>query len=560
MKRFSYLIALVCAGAYLSTSSISAVTSDENGGMASAAPPKMTVVFVVDQLSAHYIEKTRSFLKGGIGTLLKEGIEYTNAFYDASPPSTAHGHTLLTTGTYGALHGIIANSWRTADLSHVHCDQDDSKDAAVFAPDGNLRPYGKSAKNMLVDNLSDQLMLHSYPHARNTVWALSMKSRAAILMAGKMGKAAWLDEKTKSYTTSKAFFKELPEWLSDFNTKHQLGSQEKVTWKPFYPLASAPYAFDLAGDYSFSAYGKPFINKTHDLTPAKAFKMIYEKTPQATRDFFKLAIDCVNANYKDGENERFILYVNVATFDKVGHAFGCYSRETLDTLYHIDDQIKKFMEFLYTKVPKEDILFVLTGDHGVQPIPEMARKMGYTEARRYLGSTIIEDLNKLVYEKHGINKLVRFVYGSQFYLDMELLKALSPAKKQAIMTTIKKHLMSLPGIRKAWTFEELEKTMFEPYDLDRFIKKELHRGRSGQIFYSTNPYTGIYQEEKGAKHGTPYGYDTRVPLVFHQAGRFPKLTIAATRYMTQVSPTLAALLNVPRPSASVATVLPEVLP
>lgn len=527
-----------------------------------AQPPKITVVFVVDQLSAHYLEKTGPYLQGGIGSLMNQGVYYTNAFYDASPPSTAHGHTLLTTGTYGAMHGIIGNWWRTKDLKRVVCDNDTQERAAVFAPDGTTTlPFGRSAVNMQVDNLSDQLMMHSYPHARNTVWSLSMKSRAAILMAGHMGKAAWLNdaEGARGYTSSKAYVKKLPQWMIDFNKKMDFTTKKTVTWKPFYELCSKPYLFDDAGNYT-AARHKPFINRTHDLTQKKGFEQIYAKSPQATIDFFKLATECVNATYKKDKNERFILWLNIASLDKVAHAFGCLSREALDTLYHIDDQIKHFMNFIYTKAPKEEVLFVLTGDHGGQPIPEVLTQRGYPLARRYVASELIEAMNKLVEEKHGIKKLVQYFLAPQFYLDMPQLKHLNEAQKQHVMNTLKDYLISLPGFRKSWTFDELEKTIFEPYDLDQLIKKELYQGRSGQLFYTTDPYTTIYKGKNGATHGTPYAYDTRVPLIFHQAGKFKPRQVAANRSMTQLSVTLANLLGVPRPSASVATVLPEIAP
>ncbi|MBA2307212.1 alkaline phosphatase family protein [Candidatus Dependentiae bacterium] len=545
MQRASFFIVLLFTGTLLA---------------AEPSSPKMTVVFVIDQLSAEYLEKLRPLLKGGIATMWQNGVEYTNAFYDASPPSTAHGHALLTTGTYGALHGIVGNSWRTKDLGLVECDDDSAEQAAVFAPKGALCSYGKSAKNMLVDNLSDQLKLHSYPHARNTVWSLSLKSRAAILMGGKMGSPVWFNNEERQYTSSKAYFKKMPQWITEVNEKLALDRQEKITWKPLYPLCGPMYAFDNASDYLFARVKKPLINSTHDLSTKKAFNRIYGKSPQATADFFTLAKACINANYKEEQNERFILWLNLASLDKVAHSFGPYSKEALDTLYHMDHQMGLFIKEIYKKVPKEDVLFVLTGDHGGQPIPEIINQKGYTAARRYYAPTILENLNKLVEEKYGIKKLVRFFSSSQFFLDMTRLTDLKKNLTKAIMGTMKEHLVSLPGIRKAWTFDELQKTIFEKYDLDSRIKKELYPGRSGHLFYSTDPYTALYGNKKGGVHSTQYAYDTRVPLIFYQAGRFKPRRIHTTRYITQVSPTLAALLNVPRPSAAVARVLPELLP
>lgn len=181
-----------------------------------AQTPKLTVVIVIDQFSAHYIPKLRPFLKGGIKMLDQEGVSYLNAFYDHCLPATGPGHTLLTTGTYGSVHGIINNIWYDAEGQAMICDDDLRLQSAIFAPKGTHK-HGKSAHNIMVDNLSDQLIMHSYPQAHNTVWSLSLKSRAAICMAGRLGKAIWFDDKTGHYTSSKAYFKELPEWVKAFN-------------------------------------------------------------------------------------------------------------------------------------------------------------------------------------------------------------------------------------------------------------------------------------------------------------------------------------------------------
>ncbi|MBA3752083.1 alkaline phosphatase family protein [Candidatus Dependentiae bacterium] len=524
-----------------------------------ARTPKMTVVFVIDQLSAHYLEKLKPFLTGGIPFLLKDGVEYANAFYDASPPSTGHDHALLTSGTYGAVHGIINNKWYSNN-SKVKCDEDASRSARVFAPDGTVYPYGRSAKNMLVDNLSDQLILHSYPHAHNTVWSLSMKSRASILMAGKLGKAAWFDDTTGNYTSSRAYFEQLPQWIKNFNKERALSTKKSITWKPFYPLCSPAYNFKDATNYTFASSEEPLINKTHSLKGVKGYKKIYARMPKAHNHFFKLAKACINANFSGKKSDRFILWLNISLLDKVGHVYGPYSREALDAIYHLDHQLLNFIQSVYKKVKQEDALFILTADHGVQPIPEIMRERGYMTARRYDAPTLIKQINEMIEKKFGIKGLIHSFAVPQFYFDQNRLSALDRSTKQKVMDTVKEYLMSLPGIRKAWTFEELEKTIFEKYDLDSFIKKLLCRNRSGSLLYSTDPYTSLYSKKKGAKHSSPYAYDTKVPLIFYQAGRFTKKKIETNRYMTQVSVTLAALLKVPRPSAARANVLPEILP
>ena len=117
-------------------------------------------------------------------------------------------------------------------------------------------------------------------------------------------------------------------------------------------------------------------------------------------------------------------------------------------------------------------------------------------------------------------------------------------------------MLSKKGIRRAWTFDELQKATFADYDLDKYIQRQLYKGRSGQIFYAVSPYTAIDIHPGGTSHITQYAYDTQVPLIFYQPGMFEHKKIAKNVFMPQVSVTLANILDVPRPSAATANVLP----
>ena len=207
---------------------------------------------------------------------------------------------------------------------------------------------------------------------------------------------------------------------------------------------------------------------------------------------------------------------------------------TLDMIYHIDRQLQTFIDFVYSKVDKKDVLFVLTADHGVQPIPELLQKQGLDIARRYLQKDLQKELNDLIEKKYAIAGLVQNYSASQFYLNQSLLSTLSCAQKKKIFKDIKDYLMSIAGIRKAWTFDELMNASIPSYDLDSTIQHQLWKGRSGDLLYSVYPYTLINSYPKGTSHVTEYAYDTHVPLIFYQAERFTTKRISKTVSIRQV--------------------------
>jgi arylsulfatase A-like enzyme len=60
-------------------------------------------------------------------------------------------------------------------------------------------------------------------------------------------------------------------------------------------------------------------------------------------------------------------------------------------------------------------------------------------------------------------------------------------------------------------------------------------------------------------HGSPWRYDTHVPVIFAGAG-VPAGTVYRQIQPADVAPTLAALLGMSAPAPAQGTVLPEVFP
>ena len=155
------------------------------------------------------------------------------------------GHAALNTGVYGKDSGIVANSWIDGQGNKIECDDDNSEDAAVLAPDG-CYDYGKSPRNIMVSGVSDSLAMQSQPCANTKVFSISLKSRAAIGMAGKDKKnqAIWFDRITGSMTSSKYYFDTLPGWVQKFNKTNNITHSKSLRWDLFYPADSEYYCFN----------------------------------------------------------------------------------------------------------------------------------------------------------------------------------------------------------------------------------------------------------------------------------------------------------------------------
>lgn len=519
--------------------------------------PKLTIVLVIDQFSVHYYQKLKEYISGGIKFLYENGTYYSNAWYPHSQPGTAAGHTLIGTGTVGNYHGIISNWW-VENGKKILSDDDSVEYAGVFSPTG-MYDYGKSPRNCKVDGLSDNIVLYGNPQTGTNVWSISHKSRAAIGMGSRYGKAIWFNSHDGNFTSSKVYFSALPAWLTEFNKKHNIAALESCEWKLQYPINSKAYNFKFHNNYRYCpmnslANCSTLIDKSHN-HPYE----IYCKTPPANKLLLDLGKAVIDNNYKGENKDRFVLWISMSGLDKVGHKFGPFSTEAIDMLYHIDRDIDDFIKYVYTKADPKDVLFAITGDHGSHPIVDILADARLDLARRVDPDKLQKQINDMIRKKYGIKKLAIAFNEQQYYLDHSELKKVNKKTKAAIYKDIKKLLERQPGIRKAWTFDELYNDQFDQFNLDIAWKHQLFKGRSGDIIFSIYPYTNADKHLQGTGHQTPYAYDAQVPLILYRKGHIEQKVVAKNVFMTQLAPTLAQILQVPRPSACNSNVLPGIV-
>lgn len=522
-----------------------------------ATTPKLTIVFVIDQMAYNHLTNLLPNLKYTIKELYEDGIVYSNAFQPNGAPSTAVGHTDISTGAYPKDHGIIGNKWFINGKSFA-CDTDNSGTAQILTLDGTEpKHHGKSAKNIMVDTLSDQVMLQPNEKLNWSVYAVSLKSRSAIGLAGKLGKAIWFEPGLNIFTSSKAYFKQMPDWLKTFNQKNNVNALEKFTWKTMYDENSSFYKFRNIKNYEHTKFGMQLVNREiiinkTDSNPFGQFLC----TPMANELQLNLAQDILKLH--DSKNSHVLLWIALSGLDKVGHRYGPESIEAIDFLYQLDKQLKDFLSTVYTKWPQEEVLIAMTADHGVHPILENVKKAGYETARRIDAKKLIALMDEYAKKEFGIEKIVMNFKTPYFFLNHEEIGKLKKSAQLKLLRNLKKIIADQPGIKKVWTFNELKGTHFFEDDLAKLFKNQLFKGRSGDLIYQVYPYNYVDDKKSGTSHLTPYAYDRQVPIIIYQPNQFENKLITKNTSILQLPVTLAAILNVPRPSASTASILPGI--
>lgn len=499
--------------------------------------PKLTVVFIIDQFAHHYLPKLNPHFKYAFKTLLYKGVVYHNAYHPHGTPTTATGHATISTGTVARDHGIVLNNWYDAQGETVKLD---------------------SPHELLVDTLSDQCVFSN----KYSVYALSLKQRAAIALAGKLGKAIWFDASAHKFVSSQDYFSQVPEWLTNFNKKQNMQKITQLKWNLFYPQTDKAYKFKYITDYTHAGNepiaGKLLTFSSKDTQDEDDDEEKWERTPYANNTLLKLSKTCLDFHLTHKKNKDLVLWISLSSLDKVGHLYGPDSLEVIDMLYHLDKQLLDFMSYSQKKVGKNNVLFVLTGDHGVAPIPEILQKQGYSTAYRIYTKKLIPKMNALIKDLYGVENIVKTFKTNQFYLNRKLAQTLDAYTKQGILTTLRDFLLDQPGIKHCWLIKELAQAAEPSGYLERYYKNQFNESRVGDLICCPYPYCLIIKYPNGTAHRSMYAYDTHVPLILYQDGMRQKKTVEQKVYITQLAVSLANILEVSHPSASPYAPLPGI--
>ncbi len=530
--------------------------------------PRLVVVVAVDQLRPDHLTRFRDlFLParsgGGVGGfrwLMEEGAWHIDAHHDHLATETGPGHAAILTGAYPYKHGIIANSWYDRGMGKTrNCVEDPA--SPQIGVQREVR--GVSPATLLVSTLGDELKMAEGARAR--VWSIAYKDRAATFMGGHLADGVlWFDSGSGAWVTSRFYAREgaLPAWVKAWNDLRKPHALFGKKWELSVPAEALGRLWEPGrGPVRDEAgLGKTFPHPLDggEKQPGQHFFNAFITSPYANAHILETA-EAIVRNEKLGlDDVPDILAVGLSTNDYAGHTFGPHSPEVLDVTVQADRQIAKFLAFLQAQVPGglSRVTVVLTADHGVAPIVPGATAAGMP------GGLIDEEAIKSAVEVALIRELgegdwIKASAAGQIYLDLETLAARGVERERAERIA-SEAAAGQPGIYVACTRSDIEEGRLPRTDIGRRVAVSFHPSRSGDVVMVESPLWISSWATTGASHGTPYTYDTAVPILFGGAG------ITPGRYAMRVStvdiaPTLAAILAIPAPSGSEGKVLGHLL-
>jgi predicted AlkP superfamily pyrophosphatase or phosphodiesterase len=509
--------------------------------VAAEAPPKLVVTIVVDQLRYDYLERGREhFANEGFRLLMERGANMVFARFNYSPTVTGPGHASYLSGVGPAGHGILGNDWfdkRTG--KDMYC----CADTNVVAV-GTTNKSAMSPRNFIGATVADQMRLHF----NSKVISLSLKDRGAILPAGKKPAGAfWFDSKLGLFITSTYYMTNLPAWVSEFNDRKLPESYMEKTWERLHPTNVYMFADDARGEGKM--HGETNVTFNHTInTKTNSLETMYA-TPFADEMLTQFAIAAIDAEQLGQGAQPDMLCVSYSSCDGIGHTFGPHSHEIQDEIFRLDRQLEKLFRHLDEKVGLNDVVIVLTADHGVAPTPEFAADMGL-DGHRWDSAKFMTNLQTHLEAKFGEGKYfatMKIPYGDVFFRHQTLReKGLAPS---VVAAEVREFALSQGFFANAFSREQLLEGR-APGQIGQFYSNGYNAERGADVMLVGKPFGIPGTGKTGTTHGSIYAYDTRVPVLFF--GRpFKPGRYADEFYITDIAATLSAALRIEEPPGSI---------
>ena len=519
--------------------------------------PKLVLQITVDQLRGDLLPRFYGrFGQRGFRLLMDRGVYFANAHYETANTLTCAGHAVLVTGADVGEHGIVGNDWYDRDTGHsVYC-VDDSRFPAVGEP--AKAGTGMSPANLTSTTVGDELV--SATASRSRAFAVSGKDRSAIVPGGHRGKAFWFSGITGGMASSLYYYTELPAWAQEWN-----GRKVFTRYRDGWALSRAPETYlNRSGAENPYAHPKAGLGPKfpHALNSGADAGLIngIRYTPfldELTADFARELIEKEKLGANDTPD---YLSISFSSTDYVGHTYGPNSVEAEDNLIRLDATLAKLFTYIDKTVGLKNTVIVLSADHGVDDIPEERRGQGY-DAERFGGDVLRAKLNAALRQRLGVkDDLVAAVIPPGIYLDQARLRdtKLDPA---VVETALAQALREQSGVAYAFTRTDLMAGRIGGTPLLNSVQRAFHPKRSGDVVVVQKQFSFLDEDPDyyAAMHGSPYSYDTFVPIVVLAPGVQAMKSFEPVA-PGQIAPTLSALLWIKQPSGcSCGAPLPHVL-
>lgn len=474
------------------------------GRARATAPPRLVVWLIAEQFRSDYLERYLPlFSRNGFRRMLAEGASFSDCRLNAST-FTASALATLATGAYPDTHGIVADRW-----------------------------FDRSEKRV-IDAAPEQLRA---PALTDEVLTADPANRVLALGLDRLGPALISPgAKTHVYTLDAPPSEmDQPVWLSAVRASHGAARVSGAKW-----LACRA-----------SEDSQPLRVLVEDPARPDEFKALFRASPFAQSAQFEMLRAMITEERLGLGEGVAVAPVVLSSSSWLGYEQGGDSPLMRDLVLHLDVEIEKLLELLDRQPGPGNYVVAFTGAHGAPPLPDTAQRPSRAVSSEAIAKAVNEALSAQFDPPNPrVRYLDRYVYPF-VYLRTEPIKRFNSRTVRRIAGDA---ALTVPGVAAYFTADG--DCSRGGVWLDRF-RNSFHATRSGDLMLAYEPGAIEGFGARGVSYGSLYNYDVRVPALFFgkaiRAGAHPERVETV-----DVVPTLARLMNVAPPAASIGQVLESV--
>lgn len=511
--------------------------------------PKLVVGIVVDQMRWDYFYRyTDKYTNNGFKRLLTEGYVCEQTFINYFPSYTAPGHTAIYTGSVPAIHGITGNNWFDINEGKiVYC----TEDSTVQSLGGSKKAGQQSPHRMFTTTVCDELRLAT--NFKSKTVGIAIKDRGGILPAGHTANAAyWYDGANGNWISSSYYMKELPQWVQKFNAKKLAEKYVKENWKTLLDIAKY---YESTEDDKW--YENPFSNEDkpifeHNISGIKKEPLteVLKATPFGNTLTFEFAKAAIEGDTLGNRGTTDFLTLSFSSTDYIGHQFGPNSIEAEDAFIRFDKELGAFIDYLNDKIGKDNYTLFLTADHGAAHAVGFSKE-SHIPAGNIFDKKLFTHCDSLLQHYYQKKKMISAVINQQVFLNYDTIHS-AKVEVEDVCKLLAEELGKMEGIDRIIAYEELNETTLNSW-FKECLNNQYKPSRTGDLQILFHP-AWLNDFEKGTTHGTIFPYDTHIPLVFYGWGVKPGKDYSRT-YITDIAPTISALLKIQEPNGSIGKIV-----
>ncbi|HEY0686897.1 MAG TPA: alkaline phosphatase family protein [Steroidobacter sp.] len=506
--------------------------------------PKLVVTIAIDQLSSDVFAEYRPLYQAGLKRLAG-GVVFPRGHQSHASTETCPGHSTILTGARPGRTGIIANDWQDPSLPRTVNGRETFTVYCVEKPGpagSSVQETTISPDTLLVPTLGDRMKARD-PSTR--VVSVSGKDRSAVMLGGHNADLTlWWT--AKGFVTYDGKETSIPKEIAQTVNANVRKSYSQPT-VPKLPAACASRSREtkVTDDISIGTLKSfPGNSRRWRATPAM---------DSFTVDAALAAVKSLDLGRKQSTD---LLAISLSGTDYVGHYYGTEGAEMCTQQLAIDQTLGR----LFTALDELNVPYIvaMTADHGGADATERNRARGVAAERIDPSLFPVNIDAALASDLHGFPKPI--VLGAKEFANDVYLNADIPAAKRAgVLHAAYEMYRRHPQVAAVFTKNELiaaapPSGLVDEWTLLDRAKASFNPQRSGDLIVLLKPYISLYPAPKNvdsdytSSHGSAWGYDRRVPIVFWWKGvsGFEQPTAVET---VDIAPTLATLIGLDVPAS-----------